>query len=189
MRVYQGTVTAIAVCLALAGCQDDGKEPTSGKSATSTSSPTDEAPTEVPVASGPAIKGDSFTVHVPEGWTFDKTFSTEFIDQYINSAGAGDERLFVGELSGEVRPLDAVAKENFATFATTGTQRKRLPDAEIAGQPAYHYTAKAGLGVVTEELGVVREGQQVSFQISLTGSKAERQAVIDSILASWEWTA
>ena len=132
--------------------------------------------------------GDIFTLHVPEGWTFDKTFSTEFIDQYTNPAGAGNERLFVGELSGEVRPLDEVAKANFTSFATTGTQRKRVADAEIAGQPAYHYTAKGEYGVFTEEFGVVREGQQVSFQISLAGSKAERQAVIDSILASWEWT-
>ena len=188
MRVFQGAVTAIAVCLLLAGCQDDGEEPRSGTSTTSTSSPSDEAPTEAPAAGGPAITGDIFTLHVPEGWTFDKTFSTEFIDQYTNPAGAGNERLFVGELSGEVRPLDEVAKANFTSFATTGTQRKRVADAEIAGQPAYHYTAKGEYGVFTEEFGVVREGQQVSFQISLAGSKAERQAVIDSILASWEWT-
>lgn len=188
MRVFLGTVTAIAVCLALAGCQDDGKEPRSGRSATSTSSPTDEAPTEAPAANGPTITGDTFTVHVPEGWRFEKTFSTDFIDQYSNSAAAGTEELFVGELSGEVRPLDEVAKENFTTFATTGTQRKRVADAEIAGQPAYHYTAKGEYGMFTEEFGVVREGQQVSFQITLAGSRAERQAVIDSILASWEWT-
>lgn len=187
MRVFQGTVAAIAVCLALAGCQEDGKDSRSGTSATSTSSPTDDAPTEAPAATGPVITGDIFTVHVPEGWTFDKTFSTDFVDQYTNPAGAGNERLFVGELSGEVRPLEEVAKANFTSFATTGTQRKRVADAEIAGQPAYHYTAKAGDGVVTEEFGVVREGQQVSFQISLAGSGAERQAVIDAILASWKW--
>ncbi len=187
MRVFQATVAAIAVCLALVGCQEDGKESRSGASATSTSSPTDETPTEAPAATGPVVTGDIFTVHVPEGWTFDKAFSTDFVDQYTNPAGAGNERLFFGELSGEVRPLEEVAKANFTSFATTGTQRKRAADAEIAGQPAYHFTAKAGGDVFTEEFGVVREGQQVSFQISLAGSRAERQAVIDAILATWEW--
>jgi hypothetical protein len=185
MRVLQGTVAAIAVCLALAGCQDDGKEPTAGQSATSTT--TDEQPTEAPAATGPAVKGDIFTLHAPEGWTFNKDFSTDFLDQYSNPDTTRDERMYVGELAGEVRPLDEVAKANFEGFATTGTKRQRLSGATVAGEPAYHFTASGGYGKVVEEFGVIKDGQQVTFGITLTGSKAERQAVIDSVLASWEW--
>ena len=184
MRVLQRTVAAVAVCLALAGCQDDGTEPTAGSSTTGTS--TDEQPTAAPAATGPAIRGDSFTLHVPEGWTYNKDYSTDFIDQY--SSPTSIEQMHVTEISGEVRPLDEVAEANFEGFAPAGTKRKRLSGATVAGEPAYHLTANGGYGKFVEEFGVIKDGQQVTFGITLTGSRADRQAVIDSVLASWEWT-
>ena len=185
MRVLQATVASIAVCLALAGCQDSDTEPTSGDSATGTSSPTDEA-TQVPAASGPTVEGDTFTVNVPEGWTKNKDFSNDFLDQYADAAGGGS--LDIAEITGEVRALDAVAKDNFSTFSTSGTKRKRAADAEVAGEPAYHFTANAGFGDVDEAFGVVKDGTQVTIKVTLPGTKQERQAVIDAVLASWEWS-
>jgi len=184
MRVLQGTVAAFAVCLALSGCQDDGKEPTTGTSGSSTSSPSDDAPTEAPAATGPVIKGDTFTVNVPEGWVKDKDFSTDFLDQY--SEASGSQRMYVGELAGEVRPLDEVAKDNFTGFATGGTKRKSATG-ELAGEPAYHFTAANGGGLFAEEFLTIRNGTQVSFGVVLAGTEAERQAVIDSMLATWQW--
>jgi len=185
MRKVSGAVAAIAVCLVLTGCQDGAKDP-SGKESPSGSSSTGETPTGAPAASGPLVEGDTFSVHVPQGWKFDKTFSADFIDQYSNP-DEFDQRLYVGELSGDVRPLEEVAKGNFARFATTATDKLRLPGADIAGEPAYHFVASQGGGTVVEEFGVVRNGHQVALNITLTGSKPERQAVIDSILAGWEW--
>ena len=126
-------------------------------------------------------------MNVPEGWTKDKDFSTDFLDQY-SDAPAGSERLYVGELAGEVRPLDEVAKDNFTGFATTGTKRKSATG-ELAGEPAYHFTAARTVAVVFAEEFLTRSanGTQVSFGVVLAGTKAERQAVIDSILATWEW--
>ena len=158
---------------------------TSGTSGSSTSSPGDDAPTEAPAATGPVIKGDTFTVNVPEGWVKDKDFSTDFLDQY--SEASGSQRMYVGELAGEVRPLDEVAKDNFEGFATAGKSRKRQTG-ELAGDPAYHFTARDGTGSFVDEFVTVHDGTQVTFGIELTGTRAERQAVIDSILASWEWT-
>jgi hypothetical protein len=185
MRKVSGAVAALAVCLVLTGCQDDGQDP-SGKETPSGSSSTEETPTGAPAADGPLVEGDSFSVHVPQGWKFDKTFSTDFIDQYSNP-DEFDQRLYVGELSGDVRPLEEVAKGNFARFATTSTDKKQLSGGDIAGQPAYHFVASQGADTVVEEFGVVREGHQVTLNITLTGSRSERQAVIDSVLASWEW--
>ena len=184
--MLQGTVASIAVCLALAGCQDSDNEPTSGGSSSGTSSPTDEAPTKAPAASGPTITGDSFTVNVPEGWTKSEDFSTEFLDQYSDTAGNG--KLALAEIEGEVRPLDAVAKDNFSLFSPNGTKRKRVEDATVAGEPAYHFTANAGFGDFDESLGVVKDGKQVTITFTLPGTGQERQAVIDSVLASWQWT-
>jgi len=184
MRVLHGSVAAIAVCLALSGCQDDAKDPDEGASGSSTSSPSEEAPTEAPRAGGPAIKGDAFTVNVPEGWVKDKDFSTDFLDQYVEPSGS--QRLYVGELAGEVRPLDEVAKDNFTVFATSGKNRKRQTGG-LAGDPAYHFTASDGAGSVAEEFLAIHDGTQVTFGVVLSGTKAERQAVIDSILATWEW--
>ena len=185
MRVLQATVASIAVCLALAGCQDSAKEPTSRGSATGTSSPTDEA-TRAPAASGPTIKGDTFTVNVPEGWTKSEDFSNDFLDQYSDPAGGGS--MEVAEISGEVRPLDEVAQDNFSVFSSSGTKRKRVADAEVAGEVAYHFTANAGFGDADEAYGVVRNGHQVTIGFTLPGTKQERRAIIDAVLASWEWS-
>ena len=170
MRVLQGTVASIAVCLALAGCQDSDKEPTSGGSASGTSSPTTR-PTQAPAASGPTIKGDTFTVNVPEGWTKNKDFSTDFLDQYARR-DRGRTRSPSAEIKGEVRPLDEVAKDNFSPFSPTGTKRKRVADTTVAGDPAYHFTANAGFGDVDEAYGVVKDGSQVTIEFTLTGHQA-----------------
>ena len=186
MRVLQGTVASIVVCLALAGCQDSAGEPTAGGSEPGTSSPTEQTPTEAPAASGPTITGDSFTVNAPEGWTKSEDFSTDFLDQY--SDAAGDGQLALAEIEGEVRPLDEVAKDNFSLFSPNGTKRKRVADATVAGEPAYHFTADAGFGDFDEAYGVVKDGQQVTIKFTLAGTRQERRAVIDAVLASWEWT-
>lgn len=185
MRVLQGTAAAVVACLALSGCQDDGKDPGKDASGSSTSSPSEKTPTEAPAAAGPVIKGDTFTVNVPEGWTKDKDFSTDFLDQY--AAPEGMDALYVGEIEGEVRPLDDVAKDNFDRFATSGKKRK-MATGDLAGDPAYHFTAQDGSGNFAEEFLAIHDGSQVTLGVVLSGTKAERQAVIDSILASWEWT-
>jgi len=184
-RALRATAVALVACLALAGCQDDGQRPTAEKSSTSTAAPTERPPANVPKASGPAIKGDVFTANVPAGWKKDQAFSTDFLDQYVDPDGR--QRMYVGELAGEVRPLDEVAKDNFEGFATAGKSRKRQTG-ELAGDPAYHFTARDGTGSFVDEFVTVHDGTQVTFGIELTGTRAERQAVIDSILASWEWT-
>ena len=186
MRVLQGTVASIVMCLTLAGCQDSDNEPTSGGSASGTSSPTDAAPATAPAASGPTITGDVFTVNAPEGWEKDPTFSTDFLDQYSDASGGNSFAL--AEIAGEVRPLDAVAKDNFSAFSPNGTKRKRVADTTVAGAPAYHFTAQAGFGDFDEAYGVVRGGEQVTIAFTLTGTRQERQAIIDSVLASWQWT-
>ena len=185
MRVLQGTVASIVMCLTLAGCQDSDDEPTSRGSASGTSSPT-ESLTKAPAASGPTIKGDIFTVNAPEDWTKSEDFSTDFLDQYGDATG--DNSFALAEIAGEVRPLDAVAKDNFSAFSPNGTKRKRVADTTVAGAPAYHFTAQAGFGDFDEAYGVVRGGEQVTIAFTLTGTRQERQAIIDSVLASWQWT-
>ena len=135
MRVLQGTVASIVVCLALAGCQDsDGKEPTAGGSDRARPRRREQTPTEAPAASGPAIKGDIFTVNAPEGWTKDKDFSTDFLDQYSDAgrgrtAGRRRDR-GRGPSSGRGRQGQLLA------VLPDGTKRKRVADATVAGHPA-----------------------------------------------------
>ena len=171
--------------VALAGCQDDGNRPSAEKSSASTAPPSESATAKTPRASGPAIKGDVFTARAPKGFVKDTTYSTDFLDQF--NGAEGREAVYVGELGGEVRPLDEVAKGNFPGFATAGTKR-RSTVGDFAGDPAYHFTADAGNGAFAEEFLTVHDGSQVTLGFVLTGTRAERQAVIDSVLASWEWT-
>ena len=175
----------LVACTALTGCQDGEEQSTPEKPSASTSAPGDGSTAAVPKASGPAIKGDVFTVNVPAGWKKDKAFSTDFLDQY--QAPEGTDALYVGEIEGEVRPLDDVAKDNFDRFATSGKKRK-MATGGLAGDPAYHFTAQDGSGNFAEEFLAIHDGSQVTLGVVLSGTKAERQAVIDSILASWEWT-
>ena len=188
----RATAAALVACLALAGCQDDGNQPTAEKSSASTASPSESATAKAPRATakgpratGPAIKGDVFTARAPQGFVKDKAYSTDFLDQF--NGAEGTEAMYVGELDGEVRPLDEVAKGNFQGFATSGTKR-RSTVGDFAGEPAYHFTADAGNGAFAEEFLTVHDGSQVTLGFVLTGTRAERQAVIDSVLASWEWT-
>ena len=141
------------------GCQDDGKEPTSGASGSCDVLAERRAPTEAPAAGGPAIKGDIFTVNVPEGWTKDKDFSTDFLDQY-SDAGRSRTAVRRRDRAGEVRPLDEVAKDNFTCFATDRHQAQARRPATLAGDPAYHFTADDGVGDFAEEFLVVHDGSR-----------------------------
>ena len=182
-RTVAGAAT-ITVCLLLTGCQDGGDDdPGAERSGGST---TGQSPTETPAADGPLVDGEVFDVHAPPGWQVDQAFSTDFIDQLDNPAVPG-EVMYVGEVSPEVRALDAVATDNFKRFATGGQGRTRADDTEIAGQPAYHFTATDPGGAGVEEFGVVYEGTSVTFGLTLKGTPEERKAVVDSILASWTW--
>ena len=181
MRTVAGAVS-LTVCLLLTGCQDDGDasdDPPSGGSSAS-------SPTSAPAADGPLVDGEVFDVHAPQGWHVDQAFSTDFIDQLDNPAVPG-EVMYVGEVSPEVRALDVVATDNFKRFATGGQGRTRADDTEIAGQPAYHFTATDPGGAGVEEFGVVYEGTSVTFGLTLKGTPEERKAVVDSILASCTW--
>jgi hypothetical protein len=184
MRVLHGTVTAIALCLSLAGCQDDGGGKSSSKDSSSTSAPSTDEPTDAAPAGGPVVKGDVFTVNAPDGWVKDKNFSNDFVDQYVEASGG--QQMYVGEIEGEVRPLDEVAADNFSGFAPTGTKRKKVT-AEFAGDPSYHFTAKNGDGVFAEEFQTIHDGTLVVFGVVLSGTAAERQAVVDSVLSTWQW--
>jgi hypothetical protein len=181
MRTVAGAVS-LTVCLLLTGCQADGDDPDDPQSRGSSAS----SPTEAPAADGPLVDGEVFDVHAPQGWKVDQAFSTDFIDQLDNPAVSG-EVMYVGEVRPEVRALDAVAADNFKRFATGGQARERAADTEIAGQPAYHFTATDPSGAGVEEFGVVYEGASVTFGVTLKGTPEERQAVVDSILASWTW--
>jgi hypothetical protein len=125
-----------------------------------------------------------FTVNVPEGWVKNEDYSTDFLDQY--SAPEGLDQMDVAELAGEVRPLDEVATDNFSGFAPTGTKRKKATG-DLAGDPAYHFTAKLG-DQVAEQFLTIHDGSQVTLSVTLTGTAEERQAVIDAVLATWRWT-
>ncbi|RYP87227.1 hypothetical protein EKO23_06355 [Nocardioides guangzhouensis] len=182
MRALASAV-AVTICLALAGCQDgrDDADPAPSGS----SSATESTPTEVPAATGPLIDGEVFDVHAPDGWQLDGSFSTDFMHQLDNTSNAR-ELMGVAEITDEVRPLAEVARDNFRSFQTIGKKR-RMPDTELAGEPAYRIRAVEVGGAVKEELGAVYEGTQVSISMTLLGTPKERQQVFDSVLASWEW--
>ena len=45
-----------------------------------------------------------------------------------------------------------------------------------------------GGGLFADVYGALHQGRQVELDIETEGSAAEHQEVMDSVLASWQWT-
>lgn len=186
--------TALLI-VTLAGCGDDAPAPTRSLS-TSGSSPSSETETEptepaVEPATGPVIREQVATVRAPEKWiTKGSQLFTDAERAPKNEAALekgvyGFIELDVSETD-EALTLDEAAREA-ATFPTT--EGKRVDDSELGGEPAFVITENLnGFGSTDYTIGLARGERLVVLNISLLGSaKAERMAVIDSVVASWEW--
>lgn len=163
--------------------------PTSTDSPTSTpSSPASSASvpsSEARPATGPVLRGASFSLRAPEGWTVAAPIS-DFVRLASGPDGGSD--ILVGFLeAGDDATVDSL--EQVATVVWRGNGRpKTLPRIEVDGVELYHLRGLSTTDTPLDEYGT-RAGDlafSVSFDLPLA-SPAERQEVIDSVLASLRW--
>lgn len=198
MRVA-ATFAALVTCLALAGCNDngDGEADETGSSSPAPTTPSASATGSAgPVpATGPAMSYDGFTFRLPEGWAADEPGADGLA---ASPADESDRSSFsatvasAGSVADE-RELAPIALDVFRTFTPKG---RRLPFTEWAGKPAYHLAGSGTLlGGDAVEFGIVEGGKRVRIYFEFDGTNprfattpAEREALIASVEASWEWT-
>lgn len=187
---------ALLLAGGLAACGDDEPEPDARPS---TTVPETSAPTESPEPSesGPAVdpatgevfEGTSFTVTGPEGWSLDAQSAR--VGQYDSGPPKGnqlDRRVFglisvvVSDTTG-VTTLDDLAAESVR-------EDPRQADTTVGGEPAYRLANDDQAFNTDEELGLVRGEESIVVNVALLGgSEPQRQRLLQSVLASWQWSS
>jgi hypothetical protein len=179
----------------LAACGDDERGPGASPSSTTPSEST--GPTESPEstesaiapATGEVFSGTSFTVTGPEGWTLDARSSR--VGQFDSGPPKGnqlDRRAFglisvvVSDTTGETT-LDDLAAESVR-------EDPRQPDTTVGGEPAYRLANDDQAFNTDEELGLVRGDESIVVNVALLGgTEKQRQKLLQSVLASWQWSS
>lgn len=164
-------------------------EPTSTEMATSGgSAPTSPAASNtfgVEPASGPVIETDAFRLNVPAGWEV-----AEQVSSFVSLATRQDG---VGELSlGYLEAADGstLGREEATVrklWIHEGPQV--LPHRTVAGVEMYHLAGAASGGLWIDTLGAPHAGLSVdlTFRHPVSMPKRQRDALVDSVLASIEW--
>lgn len=185
----------------LAGCGDDDSSvaapsPSASSDSESGSSPTDEptaeaTKSEVAPATGPVIRKSVATVRVPEKWvTRGSQLFTDAEREPRNEAllekevfGFIDLDLYESE---GALTLDEAARE---VSISTDIEGKRVEDGELGGEPAFVFTKSLdAFGSTEYTIGLARGPRLVVLDFSLLGGdERQREAVIESVLATWEW--
>ncbi len=191
------TVVTCALALALTACGDDGPAARTGPaSATASDSPTQsptgsstEPPTGSPTvtpAAGPLLKMEVAEVNAPTGW--------EHEDQLVpleDGARKSGQRMSLTETPAFGSTLEQIAKIQRQGF--DDKVLKRLDDTEIDGVPVFHLLDPGPHGsyeFTTEEsfTAVYRDKViTVLFQLDRDVPKAERQRIVDEVLATVVW--
>ena len=195
-------LAASALLLAgLVGCTDDADpevDPTpSTSSATETeSSPTDDPtdePTEPAVepATGPAIRKAIATLRVPETWVTEGDQLFTDAERAPKNEARLEKEVF-GFIDLDVEETeDALSLDGAAREAATESlvEGKRVEDSELGGEPAFVFTKSLpDFGSTEYTIGLARGRRLVLLDFSLIGGdQRQRDAVIDSVLATWEW--
>ena len=190
------TVTVALITLALGGCSDDGPDdPTPAPPTSATASPSDSAsPSEsaepfVTPASGPLLDTGSATINLPEGWKDDRNgLPSTFSGSPEKGSVMRHITIFDLQSVPPESPVDQLARN--ALTELPGAKLTRQPDVELDGEPAYHVSGTAPVRGDYDEVGTDANGRSIEIGFSLNGySAAERQEIIDSVIASFRWKA
>jgi hypothetical protein len=185
----------------LAACGDDEPEPGARPSTTvpETSAPTEspepsesepaESEPAVDPATGEVFEGTSFTVIGPDGWSLDAQ-STR-VGQYDSGPPKGNQlaRRVFGLISVVVG--DATSGTTLDDLAAESVREDpRQADTTVGGQPAYRLANEDQAFNTDEELGLVRGEESIVVNVALLGgSEKQRQRLLQSVLASWQWSS
>jgi hypothetical protein len=205
-RTYAAGAALAALLLAgQVGCDDDPEPDAGGPSSSASSSGSSSAssatsePTvtassgsaapSVAPASGIQLAEASSTITAPAGWELQPEI-LEYASAAAKPGGLSSVQLVdSGDISGGAS-LDSLAQSTLDTLPP-GAQGERLPDVELDGQAFLHvhYTVK-GEPLEHDTYTTVRNERNIGLDfVLLKRDTATNPALIESVLATFRWTA
>lgn len=207
MRILTRRVAALAIVstLTLAGCGGSGSDdesPSDTKtSATADATDATDAP-DVPdadAAAGDSITGTGYTYAVPEGWAVpdQEIAGTEQTDSFAadlkDTDGFSDNVNVIRLDPAPVTDLDKLEDGLKAELENAGSGDVTVGDrTEIDGDETVTITSvqtQNGKKYLTDQFNAIHDGVSyvITFSFSDTVSKADRDDLAASVLASWKW--
>lgn len=191
-RTTSGALSLLVCAALLGGCgedeQDPDAEPGSSSSSPSADDPDPSESTESAVepASGEVVRLGSLTVTFPQGFDT-REASSMGGDVVTGDAPDGDARIaFVAAEDYNRQSLDTAVE--YAIAAGLWLRKpERLEDVKVDGVRMYHLSGPGTGGFTDVQFGAEHGGYDISLTIGAPGPAAERQALIDSILATATW--
>jgi hypothetical protein len=187
-RALPRLVLVAATALVLAGCSI---------TAPPSPDPQTEAPTsDAAPATGDLITGDGYSYHVPEGWGLPPqdlgTGSDTLALDLADDDGFKDNVNVLLSPAGEITADQVEAAGPPELESSGATDIEVRPRVAIAGEESAHLAAVFTQGTATYQIDQyypTHEGQTyvVTFSFSQTVSQADREALAESVLASWAW--
>jgi hypothetical protein len=179
---------AAALTFSLAGCFSPTPSPSTGETAPPAST--------VDPATGDTISGTGYTFNAPEGWTSSPSLPSGVDTIALDPAdadGFSDNVNVLLSPAGEVTP-DQVESAGVAELEGVGATGVEVrPRITVAGSESAHLTAEltsSGVTYVFDQYYATNSGQTyvITFSFSDTVSQGDREALSESVLASWSWS-
>ena len=200
VRVVALLTASLLAASQLTGCGEDEKDPQPEPTTTASDSPSSSSTPAV----GPVVEEPTFSFHLPELWTEGEPLSSSNVSTVSGGPADGFDLTDLAVETWTLKHFDDVAKlsgdvlANFQVYAPKG---RLVGVTDWAGQPAYHLAGRGALAGHAEQFGVIWKDQHIAIRFDFaspetaTGTRrkefeltrAERQALMDSVEASWEW--
>ncbi len=180
--------------LLLTGCGDKDAEaatdetpssPSESPRASDTASSGTASSDAVEPATGKSVETTWYSVRAPRGWqvrVLARNFSIVAQDLHSSAYIA----FGITDTYGYHDTLTQLAKANLRTSAWPA-KPDLVEETTVAGEPAYHLVGPSGDGFDLDVFGVLHDRQHVSAEFALHGSPQKRQAIVESVLAGWQW--
>ena len=203
-RLGPAMVCAMLLVSSCAGGGGPKGEPTSpSTSQTASGSPTESAsepsseatglpsglPQTVPPADGRVLKLPGVSIRIPRDWKASKMSAGAgaFIFNAFDADGTDsigfDSSPGFGQLP--LRQQAVISRRN----GGYGLQPDIMPATELKGVPVYHISGPTNFAIYVEEFGTIHRGRIISihFEFHRSQSKAHRDRLVASVLATWQW--
>lgn len=170
-----------------AGSDPDQSTPQASASPSVQATQTEETTPTVPPATGETIKVKGMQANLPADWAKSSTSAIE-ASGYIRTNARSFLALFrFPQLL--VESLDEQAKNN-STRSDWDFTLKRKDDVTVDGQVVSHLSGKVNPGEYVDLFSTLLNKEQLELQFNFGNaeSKAERDELVQSVLASWKFT-
>ncbi|GAB3762235.1 hypothetical protein GCM10027600_05720 [Nocardioides ginsengisegetis] len=132
-------------------------------------------------ASGGLLDTATASVNAPQGWAVSTLVKNQTVDA-VTDNGLSVVGLSVISTFGAEPSLQQMARLDIRTGSYTHGQV--MPEAEVAGEPAFHVHGKATIGTTYDAYGLEHDGHTVTVVFKLHETLKNPQEIIDSVLAT-----